>query len=181
MVFPCSYLTTTDIIRYQRLHSELKTNSSLPTTTQKEIQSLPYLSAVISETLRISMANPTRLPHIVPPTGFSLNATAIPPGTIVGCSAYSLHLSPTAFPEPHVFKPERWLENVTPEMNTSFFAWGAGNRACIARNLAMTELYMATERVVMSGALDGARAVGEVEIFEWFNSSVKGGKMELVW
>jgi hypothetical protein len=70
---------------------------------------------------------------------------------------------------------------VTPLMNTSFFAWGAGSRACIARNLATMELYMATERVVLSGVLDGAKALGEVEIFEWFNSSVKGGKIELVW
>jgi cytochrome P450 len=127
------------------------------------------------------MANPTRLPHIVPPSGLTVNTTQIPRGTIVGCAAYSLHLSPTIFPEPHAFRPERWLENVTAEMNTSFFAWGAGSRACIARNLATTELYMATERLVLSGVLKGASAVGEVEIYEWFNSSVKGGKMELVW
>jgi hypothetical protein len=127
------------------------------------------------------MANPTRLPHIVPPSGLTLNSTPIPPRTIVGCAAYSLHFSPVTFPSPYTFKPERWLENVSPEMNTSFFAWGAGNRACIARNLATTELYMATERLVLSGVLEGAKVVGDVEIYEWFNSSVKGGKIELCW
>lgn len=66
-------------------------------------------------------------------------------------------------------------------MNTSFFAWGAGPRACIARNLATAELYMATERLVLSGVLKGAKAKGEIDIFEWFNSSVKGGKIDLVW
>lgn len=46
----------------------------------------------------------------------------------------------------------------------------------------MTELYMATERLVLSDALRAAR-VGqqEVQIYEWFNSSVKGEKIELVW
>jgi len=41
---------------------------------------------------------------------------------------------------------------------------------------------MATERLVLSDALKGAR-VGhqEVEIYEWFNSSVKGEKIELLW
>lgn len=70
-------------------------------------------------------------------------------------------------------------------MSKSFFAFGAGSRACIARNLAMTELYWATERVVEGDVLRGARVPGdgkqEVEIYEWFNSSVKGEKIELIW
>lgn len=46
----------------------------------------------------------------------------------------------------------------------------------------MTELYMATERLVESDVLRGARACQEkIEIYEWFNSSVKGEKIELVW
>jgi hypothetical protein len=182
--------------RYKRLHDELLTNSQLPDSSKQDIQSLPYLSAIIRETLRISMANPTRLPHIVPPSGFTFplhssspsspssstsSTIYIPPKTLIGCSAHSLHFSSEVFPNPHSFLPERWLSNVTPEMNTSFFAWGAGSRACIARNLATMELFMATERVVLSGVLEGARADGEVEIYEWFNSSVKGGKIELVW
>lgn len=41
---------------------------------------------------------------------------------------------------------------------------------------------MATERLVVSDVLKGARPVQEeVEIFEWFNSSVKGEKIELIW
>jgi hypothetical protein len=70
-------------------------------------------------------------------------------------------------------------------MGKSFFAFGAGSRACIARNLAMTELYWATERIVEGDVLNGARTPGgkeeKVEIYEWFNSSVKGEKIELVW
>ncbi|KAG9234514.1 cytochrome P450 [Amylocarpus encephaloides] len=168
--------------KYQHLRSELHANAKLDSSSRQEIQSLSYLSAVIKEGLRISMANPTRLPRIVSVNDFYLNGTHIPNNTIVGCAAYSLHLSPAIFPSPWEFRPERWLEpNVTPQMNVSFFAWGSGNRACIARNLATTELFMATERVVSSGVLDGARIGPEVEIWEWFNSSVKGGKIELFW
>lgn len=41
---------------------------------------------------------------------------------------------------------------------------------------------MATERLAISDVLRGAK-VGEenVEIYEWFNSSVKGEKIELLW
>jgi len=90
-----------------------------------------------------------------------------------------------SFPKPEVFNPERWLVDDAAskeQMNKSFFAFGAGIRSCIAKNLAMTELYMGTERVVESGVLRGAKVCQErVEIYEWFNSSVKGEKIELIW
>jgi hypothetical protein len=132
------------------------------------------------------MANPTRLPHIVPSTGLTLSNITIPPGTIAGISAYSLHFNPTVFPSPYSFIPERWLpDQVTESMNKSSFAFGAGSRACIARNLAITELYWATEKIVEGDVLRGARlprdGKRDVEIYEWFNSSVKGQKIELVW
>ncbi|KAH8779164.1 cytochrome P450 4A10 [Hyaloscypha sp. PMI_1271] len=171
--------------KYETLRTELLTNAQAGESRQ-DAQSLPYLSAVVKEALRISMANPTRLPHIVPPAGLTLSNITIPAGAIVGISAYSLHFNPTVFPSPYSFIPERWLpDQITEEMGRSFFAFGAGSRACIARNLAMTELYWATERIVEGDVLSGARVPGgkeeKVEIYEWFNSSVKGEKIELVW
>jgi hypothetical protein len=74
------------------------------------------------------------------------------------------------------------LREILQLTNKYWFAFGAGSRACIARNLANTELYMGTERLVESGVLRGASACQEkIEIFEWFNSSVKGEKIELIW
>lgn len=170
--------------RYETLRTELLTNAQAGDKKQ-DAQFLPYLSAVVKEALRISMANPTRLPHIVPSTGLTLSNITIPPGTIVGVSAYSLHFNPTVFTSPHSFIPERWLpDQVTESMSKSFFAFGAGSRACIARNLAMTELYWATEKIVERDVLRGAKLPNgkeDVEINEWFNSSVKGEKIELVW
>lgn len=131
------------------------------------------------------MANPTRLPHIVPSSGLTVGSITLPPGTIVGLGAYSLHFNPVTFPSPHSFIPERWLpDSITEAMSKSFFAFGAGSRACLARSLAMTELYWATERVVESDVLKGARVPEgqeEVRIYEWFNSCVKGEKIELIW
>jgi cytochrome P450 len=147
------------------------------------MQSLPYLTGVVREGLRLSMANPTRLPHTVPSSGWSFKGVHFPAGTNVGCSAFELHSLPTAFPSPAEFQPERWLkESVTDEASKAWFAFGAGTRQCIARNLAMTELYIATERLVEADVLRGSKAVQEkVEIYEWFNSSVKGEKIELIW
>ncbi|KAG9239848.1 cytochrome P450 [Calycina marina] len=168
--------------RYQALRSEVVSNLEAG-TAKTDAQALPYLSAVVKEALRISMANPTRLPRIVPSSGWTFKGTNFPSGAIVGCSAYELHLNPAVFPNPQTFQPERWLrDNVTPEMRKHSFAFGAGSRACIARNLATTELYLATEKLAESGVLRGARPCKDsIEIYEWFNSRVKDEKVELVW
>lgn len=129
------------------------------------------------------MANPTRLPRLVPSAGWDFKGTHFPAGSIVGISAYELHLNSDVFPVPKSFQPARWVDgNMTMDAWRHFFAFGAGPRACIAKNLAITELYMATERLVESDVLRGARVCQkEVEIYEWFNSSVKGEKIELIW
>ena len=166
--------------KYQRLKKEVRDNDTLEANAL-DTQALPYLNAVVKEGLRISMANPTRLPHAVPAGGWTFKDIYFPAGTIVGCSAYELHFNPTVFPKPESFIPERWL-NTTEAMSRYWFAFGAGSRACIARNLATMELQFATERLARREALDGATAVqSNVEIYEWFNSKVKGEKIELIW
>lgn len=128
------------------------------------------------------MANPTRLSRIVPSSGWTFKNFQFPPGTVVGCSAFQLHFDESVFLEAKKFRPERWLENVTDEMNKHWFAFGAGPRSCLAKNLATTELFVATEKVVMSDVLRGARVrQEEVEVLEWFNAKVKGEKIEVIW
>ncbi|KAL2065493.1 hypothetical protein VTL71DRAFT_3163 [Oculimacula yallundae] len=168
--------------KYEILRREVLANSDAGEKKQ-EIHALPYLTGVVKEGLRLSMANPTRLPHVVPRGGWTFKGTHFPAGAFVGCSATELHLNPQAYPNPYDFQPERWLEgNITPEASKSFFAFGAGSRACIARNLATVELYMATEKMAEKDVLRGAKAVQDkIEIYEWFNSSVKGEKIELIW
>lgn len=136
------------------------------------------------------MANPTRLPRVVPPSGWTFAPSDpahgpyhFPAGTLVSCQIHTLHFNPTVFVSPLEFKPERWLDdNATPEMQRDFIPFGLGARQCIARNLAMAELTLAGRAIVEEGVLEGAEAVGEkVEIVEWFNSHVVGEKIELVW
>lgn len=165
---------------YQGLKEEIRDNDTLGDKAL-DAQALPYLNAVVKEGLRISMANPTRLPHVVPAGGWNFKGVYFPAGSIVGCSPHELHFNPTVFPEPERFKPQRWL-NPTEAMSKYWFAFGAGSRACIARNLATMELQLATERLARREALDGAKAVQDkVEIYEWFNSKVKGEKIELIY
>lgn len=150
-------------------------------------QGLPYLDAVIREGLRLAMANPTRLPRTVPPRGFDFTDSTgktyrFPAGTQIGAQILTLHTNPKVFPEPSAFNPERWLDNATPEMQQSFIPFSLGQRQCIARNLAMEELFLAVRAIAREDVLAGARAVSDkIEIMEWFNSKVIGERIDLVW
>lgn len=167
--------------------------------------SLSYLRACIRETLRLSMANPTRLPRVVPEggwaftpsTGFSFTDQApagktqkqlqrsyyLPAGTLVSVQIHTMHHNPAVFTNPYEFKPERWIESPPEQlekMSRDFMPFSLGSRACIARNLAMVELNMACAAILESEVLDGATNVGdEIQILEWFNSKVRGERIEI--
>ena len=67
-------------------------------------------------------------------------------------------------------------------MQRDWIPFGLGPRQCIARNLATQELFLAVRAIAREGVLEGAKAVVKrIEILEWFNSRVKGERMELVW
>ncbi|KAK5058842.1 hypothetical protein LTR84_011106 [Exophiala bonariae] len=162
---------------YAKLRQEiLTTNPSFD-----DLQSLPYLRGVVKEGLRLSLANPSRLPRIVPSQGWTFKGTHFPPGTEISCTPYSLHLNPAVFSDPLAFRPERW-SNPSEEMNRDAIPFGLGPRQCIARNLATVELFCAVERVVKADVLKGAKTLADkIEILEWFNSKVVGERIDLVW
>jgi cytochrome P450 len=161
---------------YSKVRQEVMAN------VDADPQTLLYLTGVIKEGLRLSMANPTRLPRVVPSSGLHVaGLPSIPTGASVGISAYSVHFNDKVFANPHEFKPERWAQP-SDEMLRDFFAWGAGPRQCIARNLATAELFWAVQAIVRADVLHGAQVVQEeIKILEWFNSKVIGEKIELVW
>lgn len=170
---------------YQRLREEILTAEQ--EDPDYNPQNLKYLDAVIRESLRMAMANPTRFPRSVPPSGFTYTSPStsksyhFPSGTVVGLQPWTLHFNPVVFPDPYAFQPERWMDP-TKEMLRDAIPFGLGPRMCIARNLALFELCLATRGVVKSGVLDGARVVKDrIEVLQWFNAKVKGERIELVW
>jgi cytochrome P450 len=164
---------------YDKLRAEIL--SAQPIGRDTDLQALPYLRGVIQEGLRLSMANPSRLPRIVPAGGWTFKGTFFPAGTLVACAPYELHLNENVFSKALDFSPERWLEP-TEAMKRDSIPFGLGTRQCIARNLASMELYCAVQRLVEEDVLRGAGVVQEnVVILEWFNSKVVDEKIELVW
>ncbi|UPL02769.1 hypothetical protein LCI18_013703 [Fusarium solani-melongenae] len=111
--------------------------------TFQEAQSMPYLQAVINESLRMHPAVGTILPRVVPKGGVRLGGFDFPEGTHVGANAWVLHYDKESFgPDADVYRPERWLQpEARRESPTGMmFTFGAGSRTCIGKNIALLEI-----------------------------------------
>lgn len=101
---------------------------SLPDEFQDDhLKQLSYLNQVIEETLRLYPAVSGGLVRTVPPQGATIAGHQIPPGTIVSCQAYTMHRDPEIFPNPGIFRPDRWDATTAP-MKKAMMAWGGGER-----------------------------------------------------
>lgn len=85
----------------ERLLCEIKDNVHSDTFSSTDAEELPYLQAVIQETLRLYGAAPGALPRVTPSGGRLLDDMFIPEGTVVATQAYSLHRDSSIFAEPH--------------------------------------------------------------------------------
>jgi cytochrome P450 len=135
----------------QTLQKELQ--KALPVNSQPspqalliQLEHLPYLSAIIKEGFRLTHAIAHRNFRVAPNRSLKFRDWTIPPGTIVGMTAYMLHTDPNVYPSPQEFRPERWLA-VDGSLSKSpqeryLLPFGKGSRICLGMNLAYAELYM---------------------------------------
>ncbi|KAL7624947.1 hypothetical protein AAE478_004161 [Parahypoxylon ruwenzoriense] len=105
------------------------------------ISNLPYLNAVIQETLRVHPNTGTIIERKAPQGGVTIDDYYIPGGTTVGVNAWVLHRDKHVFGEDiDQFRPERWLEASEEkglEMSRCSFSFGAGTHTCIGKNIAI--------------------------------------------
>ncbi|EKM58550.1 uncharacterized protein PHACADRAFT_193681 [Phanerochaete carnosa HHB-10118-sp] len=107
------------------------------------LESLPYLRAVVKESLRVSHGVVTPLTRVVPSDGAVISGKFIPGGTVVSMSNVLVHTNEEIFPEPHAFKPERWLDPAAGSLDNWLVSFSKGPRSCIGINLAYCEMYLA--------------------------------------
>ncbi|KAF5383275.1 hypothetical protein D9615_005047 [Tricholomella constricta] len=108
------------------------------------LEKLPYLTAFIKESLRISHGVITPLARVVHEET-SIAGYTIPSATIVSTGSTFLHNDPTVFPDPTKFDPERWLkpkDDNLRELESHFVPFSRGPRMCLGFNLAWCELYL---------------------------------------
>ncbi|KAI9735168.1 MAG: hypothetical protein M1834_001756 [Cirrosporium novae-zelandiae] len=110
--------------------------------TWRAISRLPYLEAVINETLRLHPPAPSGMPRQVPTHEvLVVNGITIPGGTNISTPTYSLHHSPLSFTYPEDFIPERWTtESQLITDKSAFCPFGMGPYGCPGKYLAMMEM-----------------------------------------
>ncbi|KAK4113198.1 cytochrome P450 [Canariomyces notabilis] len=109
-----------------------------------KVESLPYFTGFVRETLRYVPLVPGRLPRVVPKGGLYVPAArdTIPEGAVVGIDHMPLHWNQDIFERPSEFDPGRWLGEAGKELNHWLLSFSKGRTDCIGKNLAYAEMHL---------------------------------------
>lgn len=111
------------------LDAEVDNRSEVP--SPQRCDQLPYLDAVVKETLRIYAPLPASEPRSLQ-KDTAIDGYMIPARTVVSMEPYALHRNAEVFEDPTKFNPERWLhEPGRIEMKKWWWAFSSGGRMCI--------------------------------------------------
>jgi cytochrome P450 len=112
------------------LEGVMKTRNQL--ASWAELETLPYLGAVIKESLRMAYGTTSRFIRVAPHATIQYKGYVIPPGTAVSMTAMLLCQHPGIFKDPETFRPERWLET---NQASDLYVFGRGSRMCAGQKL----------------------------------------------
>jgi benzoate 4-monooxygenase len=136
---------TPDVLqKMQKELDEAIPDKSVMVPDYEAIRHLPYLEAVINETLRYHSTSGIGLPREIPrgSQGIHLHGHYFGPGTVLSVPSYTIHHSKDIWgPDAEEFRPERW-ESVTTRQKNAFIPFSYGPRACVGRNVAEMEMKM---------------------------------------
>jgi len=153
------YFLMSNPAQYRRLQAEIDALGE-GTADHGKLAQLPYLNAVINESLRLLPPVLTGSQRIVEPGsgGKMIGSRFVPEGTITTIATYSMHRDPRSFqPLPETFLPERWLPEpqriaLEPDVFSkpgdfilhqgAFIPFSMGPANCVGKNLAWIEMRM---------------------------------------
>lgn len=144
--------------------------------TEPDLEKLPYLQAVIKETLRLRMAIPLLVPHMNLHDA-KLGGFDIPAESKILVNAWWLANNPALWKKPEEFRPERFLEEEAHvEANGNDFRYlpfGVGRRSCPGIILALPILGITIGRLVQNFELLPPPGQSKID------TSEKGGQFSL--
>ena len=149
----CTYYLLKNPAIYAKLTNEIltafKDDSEI---TIDSTSRLPYLKAVLDESLRIYPPVPAALNRVVAAPGDTISGYFVPGGTQVGIPQHTAYHSPRNFKDPDSFIPERWLpehaEEFAGDRKAACMPFSTGNWNCIGKNLALAEMKLIMTKMV---------------------------------
>ncbi|KAH7043358.1 cytochrome P450 monooxygenase-like protein, partial [Macrophomina phaseolina] len=140
----------------QRLMQEVRTSfTAEDEITVSSTKGLPYLRAVILETLRLEHPAPTQLARVVPPQGHVVAGRWIPGKAVIGMAIHAIQRSRLHWADPNGFHPERFLSSEHPyhdarfeaDNKDSFRPFSMGSRHCIGYKVVLAEARVLLARI----------------------------------
>lgn len=145
-------LLLNDTDKLKRVQTEIDERTNGERLVQEsDLCDLPYLQAVITETLRLYPAGPLLVPH-ESSEDCVVGGYDVPKNAMLLVNAYFIQRDKNVWENPDKFMPERFLDG-EGENASKLFPFGMGRRSCPGENLA--------NRVV--GLVLGAM----IQCFEW--------------
>ncbi|KAJ4161648.1 uncharacterized protein LMH87_007675 [Akanthomyces muscarius] len=158
-----------------------------------QLQSLPYLGAVVKEALRHSVGTSSSISRIAADEPFEVvdrdtgKSYQIPAGTVISMSPYRTIMDESIFDDPLSFDPERWLQNYE-KLDKYLIIFGGGDDCiCIGQKLVQAELYLmlaklfrrwgSASRVRSDDAVDTRK--GNVVVFEIAGTTLRNCSIPL--
>ncbi|KAL2000530.1 hypothetical protein VTN02DRAFT_2951 [Thermoascus thermophilus] len=149
---------------YQRLQDEL--DEAFPegerSFSYNKAKHLPYLDAVVTETLRLKPAIPSGQPRVTPPEGVQVDEVWIPGDTVGIVPPWIIQRDERNFVRALEFLPERWLPEYKAQLikdPRAYFPFQLGPYACVGKSLANQQIKSAVARLALS--FDMSLAPGE--------------------
>jgi len=105
-----------------------------------------YLQAVVKEALRVRPVI-AGVGRVVRGEPFELGGYVLPPGTEINPSIAGIHRRADRYPQPRMFRPERFIGADVPDTYT-WLPFGGGTRRCLGASFATFEMGVVIRRVL---------------------------------
>ncbi|EGR33766.1 hypothetical protein IMG5_039040, partial [Ichthyophthirius multifiliis] len=118
----------------EKLQKEILENTD---NSHKTLQALPYLNAVMKETLRYYGPTNNIMGRIAIKDHY-LDNIFIYKGTSLNILSHAIHRNPIYYKDPHVFNPQRWIDQPN-NIPFTFNSFSSGQRNCVGQHMAQME------------------------------------------
>ncbi|KAH8893606.1 cytochrome P450 [Thozetella sp. PMI_491] len=137
----------------RKLEEELS-RADLPEIPQfEQVARLPYLNAVIRESMRTFSTPTWPIERLVPAGGITIAGMFFPEGTSVGCLPSAVHQNVNVYGEDaDVFRPERWLTENREQlrrMEAAHMGFSRGRRVCLGQHIAVMQMKKVVPALIM--------------------------------
>ncbi|KAF4818925.1 Cytochrome P450 monooxygenase yanH [Colletotrichum siamense] len=120
------------------------------------LENIPRLKACVKEGVRWAGAAAAMLPRVAPKGGVELLGKFIPEGTVLTSSPIWYLRDKSAFPDPELFDPYRWVNESGMTIKEDAFRdkfyvpFSKGPNICIGLHFSYYELYLSLAKIIQS-------------------------------